>query len=62
MVIPKSVLVDQCLVGKGNMIGDWLYIKRETGDKRYREFCQLFGIPCICYEKVKGKTLNVNRF
>ena len=48
--------------GNENMIGDWLCVTIETGDKVYRGFCHLLGNPCIYYEKVKGKTLDVNRF
>ena len=54
--ISRSISVD-----KGNM-KDWLCVIRETGGKVYRGFCHFLGNPCICYEKVKGKTLNVNKF
>ena len=49
-------------VDKRNLIGGWLCVTREIGDKVYRGFCHLLGNPCIYYEKVKGKTLDVNRF
>ena len=48
-------------VQKGNKIGDRLCIKRETGDKVHRGLYHLLGNPYLCYEKLKGKNLNVNR-
>jgi hypothetical protein len=62
MVTSQACISWSMSVGNENMIGDWLCVTREAGDKVYTGFCHLLGNHCTCYKKVKGKTLNVDRF
>ena len=48
MVNSQSCIDRSMSVEKGNMIGDWLCIKRETGDKVHRGFFHLLGNPYLC--------------